>query len=450
VCFEAASKDLVGNRFRCRFSTGPAASTAHQWPASARHCHWLVDHPSDYSVEKLERDRGKKADERRAMVSAVREGASQRSTARRFGVALRTVQLWLERAQGQALDDVEWSDRLRIPRHIPRRTPSHLEEVIVGLRQELQAESALGEYGAAAIRQELFTRGWQQVPSIRTIGRILERRGVLDGRKRLRRPPPPPGWYLPDLAAREAELDSFDIVEGLVIRGGIDVEVFNGVSLHGGLVVSSPRGAITARTTVEDLVAHWRGYGLPRYAQFDNDTRFQGAHQHRDSISRVMRLCLSLTVIPVFAPPQETGFQAAIESYNGRWQAKVWSRFQHADLASLRTRSQEYVRAHRRRAAARIDSAPIRRLFPSNWELDLQAHPTGRLIYLRRTSERGFVHLLGRDFLVDRLWTHRLVRVEIQLQEGKIRFIALRRREPARQPVLAEATYDLPRRRFHE
>lgn len=383
------------------------------------------------------------------MVAAVRSGSSQRSIARQFRVALWTVQRWLERARGRRLDEVQWDDRPHVAQRV-RRTPALVEGLILSVRTDLRHTSALGEYGAAAIRRELLSRGWHDVPCVRTIGRILERRGALDGRKRIRRAPPPLGWYLPDLAAREVELDSFDIIEGLVIRGGIDVEVLNCVSIHGGLVSSWPREAVTSRTAVDDLVLHWKSTGLPRYAQFDNDTRFQGPHQHRDSISRVMRLCLSLEVVPVFTPPQETGFQAAIESYNGRWQAKVWTRFQHETLASLQARSHSYVEAHRRRATARIEAAPPRRPFPSNWELDLQAHPAGKLVYLRRTCEHGYVHFLGRRFLVDGLWTHRLVRVEIQLQEGRVRFFGLRRRDPAVQALLTETTYELPRRRFSE
>jgi hypothetical protein len=51
---------------------------------------------------------------------------------------------------------------------------------------------------------------------------------------------------------------------------------------------------------------------------FDNDTRFQGPHQFPDAIGRVARLCLSLDIVPVFAPVHEHGFQAAIEAFNGR------------------------------------------------------------------------------------------------------------------------------------
>ena len=69
------------------------------------------------------------------------------------------------------------------------------------LRRELKDTSALGEYGAEAMRRERIRLRLRQVPAVRTIGRILDRRGALDGRKRVRRPAPPPGWYLPDLAS---------------------------------------------------------------------------------------------------------------------------------------------------------------------------------------------------------------------------------------------------------
>ena len=106
--------------------------------------------------------------------------------------------------------------------------------------------------------------------------------------------------------------------------------------------------------TVQSLVEHWRAVGLPGYAQFDNDMIFHGTHRYPDALGRVIRLCLSLGVVPVFVPPRETGFQAMIESYNGWWQAKVWSRFQHADLEDLQGHSAE-VRGGLAQAAGGAD-----------------------------------------------------------------------------------------------
>lgn len=315
------------------------------------------------------------------------------------------------------------------------------------LRSELRETSVLGEYGAEAIRLALLERAdlpWP-VPTCRTIGRILERRGVLDGQRRVRRPAPPPGWYLPDLAARDVELDSVDIVDGLYLKGGPELGILTAISLHGGLPGAWPDAGMTARKAVVALIGHWRSFGLPGYAQFDNDTRFIGGNAWPDSIGPIIRLCLALRVTPVFAPPNETGFQAAIESFNGRWQAKLWARFWDPDLAELRRRSDAYVDAARRRSAVRIEAAPPRRPFPGG-PAEFHVSRTGRLVFLRRTSESGSVSILGHRIGVDAGWVHRLVRGELDIEAERLRFYGLRRREPAHQPLIAEVPYSPPAR----
>jgi hypothetical protein len=384
------------------------------------------------------------------MVEAVRSGRSQQQVARDFGVSPATVNRWVRHAHGQRLDRVDWFDRSPIPQ-TTQRTTDALEDLVLEVRGQLRANSDLGFFGAEAILDSLRARGVEPLPAERTIYRILRRRGVLDGRHRVRRPPPPPGWYLPEVARRSRELDSIDIVEGLVIRGGPQVEVLNGVSLHGGLVASWPRGeSVTAKFVVECLVEHWRQFGLPGYSQFDNDTVFQGPHTHPDVIGRVSRLCLGLGVVPVFVPPREPGFQAAIENYNGSWQVRVWGRFEHADLDALTDRSRRHVAALRRHRADRIEAAPPRSAFPKRWRLNLQARLKGRMVYLRRTDAEGRAEVLGRAFEVDRHWAHRLVRAEVDLDAGQIRFYRLRRREPGDQPLLKEVIHRIPSKPFHE
>jgi len=122
-----------------------------------------------------------------------------RAVARAHEVSLSTVQWWCRRAGDLALDRVDWRDRPPIAARV-RRTASAIEDLVLRLRHTLKETSDLGEYGARAIHSELVARGPAVVPSVRTIGRILERRGVPDAGRRIRRPPPPPGWYLPDVA----------------------------------------------------------------------------------------------------------------------------------------------------------------------------------------------------------------------------------------------------------
>jgi hypothetical protein len=383
------------------------------------------------------------------MVAAVRHGQPLRAVARAFRVGVATVAHWVERAKGQRLDRVDWSDRSHAP-HKPRRTATAVEDLVLTTRSDL-AHGDLGAIGAEAIGQALSELGMAEPPSLRTINRILARRGALDGRQRTRRPPPRKGWYLPDVAGAWAELDSFDIVEGLVLKDGPQVEVLNGVSLHGGLVVSWPtESPVTAKMTVASLTEHWRAVGLPGYAQFDNDMIFQGTHRYPDALGRIIRLCLSLDVVPVFVPPRETGFQAMIESYNGWWQTKVWSRFQHANLEDLHGHSQKYVAALRKQRAARIEAAPDRRPFPANWKLDLKKRPRGRLVYLRRSNGDSAVSLLGQSWPLGQVWPNRLVRCDVDLDKNQIHFFTLRRKEPTSQPQILEVDYRLPNRGFQD
>jgi putative transposase len=383
------------------------------------------------------------------MVAAVRRGQSLRAVAEQFRVGVATVAHWVERAKGQRLDRVDWSDRSRAP-HKTRRTDTTLEELVLQTRAAL-AQGDLGAVGADAIRQTLVSQGVANVPSVRTINRILGRRGALDGRQRTRRPPPPKGWYLREVAKALAELDSIDIVEGLVIKDGPHVEVLNAVSLHGGLAASWPVASpVTSALTVQALVEHWRAVGLPGYAQFDNDMIFHGTHRYPDALGRVLRLCLSLGVVPVLVPPRETGFQAMIESYNGWWQAKVWTRFQHQDLEDLQGHSQRYVAALAKQRAARIEAAPDRRAFPADWQLNLKQRPSGRLVYLRRSNPNSEVPLLGKTWPLGQVWPNRLVRCEVDLENNKIRFFTLRRKDPTSQPQILEVEYRLPNRGFQD
>ncbi len=215
------------------------------------------------------------------MVAEVRRGASRRIVAKKFGVSKSQVDRWVARAGDERLDRVDWSDRPSGQRTPHNKCSLGVEEQVLAIRKELKEVSALGEYGAEAIHREMTRQRCPEIPTLRTINYILERRGQFDGRRRVRRPPPSKGWYLPKLAEGKAELDSFDIVEGLVIEGGNNVEVLNGISLHGSLVGSWTRSRITAKITVNCILSHWREFGYPDYVQFDNDTVF-----HRGPLAR--------------------------------------------------------------------------------------------------------------------------------------------------------------------
>lgn len=246
------------------------------------------------------------------MVFAVRQGISLREVARRHRCGVATVHLWVRRAGDRPLSEVNWNDRPSLPHKI-QRTDRTIEDLVLTIRRELRETSVLGEYSAPAIHGELLSRSIRPIPSVRTIGRIIERRGALDSRRRIRQRPPVAGWYLPEVAERASELDSFDVIEDLMIEGGIHIDVFTAISLHGGLVACWPDRNIPSTKVVSAMSEHWRSCGLPAYAQFDNDARFQGNHRFADSIGRVIRLCLSLVLPPSLPRLGKPGFKLPLK-----------------------------------------------------------------------------------------------------------------------------------------
>ena len=383
------------------------------------------------------------------MVEAVRRGKSLAKVAKKFHAAKSTVEFWVKRAEGKRLDRVDWNDRPDGPNTPKNRVSVQIEQCVLNLRKELKENSSLGEYGADAIGREMERLGCIHPISRPTINRILQRNGMLDGTRRQRRKAPPTGWYLPEVANGSAELDQFDFVEDLCLEGGRIFHVLNGISLHGGLVVSWPISQMRAENTVQNMISFWKEFGLPNCVQFDNSTIFQGSRKP-DSLGRVSRLCLSLGVVPVFVPPQETGFQASIESYNGRWQRGVFRRFYFENLSDVKRQSSKYVTATRAKNASRRDASPDRWEFPNDYELDYQKHPTGTVIFIRRTNAVGHADVLGHQWKLPRIGPHRLVRAEGDLTENEISFYRLRRRDPEDQECLGGTEYHFPKRVFKE
>ncbi len=315
---------------------------------------------------------------------------------------------------------------------------------MLSLRAELKSQSDRGECGARAIRDASEARGDRPAPPLGTINRRLERRGAPGGR-RARRPAPPPGWYRPGVAARREEPDSFDIVEGPVIKGGVHVEVLNATALHGGLVGSWPMAAVTAEAAVDALIEHWRAAGPPGCAvrrRHDLPGGAPARGRRRPGHAAVPGPGHRPGVRPAPGDRVPGGHRALQRPPAGRGPGPV-----HPRVAGGPARgSARCAAAGRARAAARIEAAPHRRPWPEGRQPGLQAHPLGRIVCPRRTGERGAVGSLGRRFAVAATWRHRLVRAEADLDAGRVRSYALRRREPGRQPLLREVAYRPPRR----
>ena len=88
-----------------------------------------------------------------------------RETAKAFMCSRNTVRLWVRRYKKEGLDGL--FERKKIPRMIPHKTPSYLEEMVVLARQKVPC------YGAKRLKVMFSLK-----PSIGAIGRILREKGL--------------------------------------------------------------------------------------------------------------------------------------------------------------------------------------------------------------------------------------------------------------------------------
>jgi transposase-like protein len=372
---------------------------------------------------------------------------SVRQVALRFGVAPSTVMFWVKRAGMQRLDRIRWSDHSD-HRTAANRVAEQVEQCVLELRKELKEQSVLGEFGADAIRREMETLGCNKIPARTTINRILQRHGMLDGKHRKRFTPPPKGWYLPNNEEQNAELDQFDTIEECYLKGGQMVHILNGISLYSGIVYSKPVVRMTAENTVHGIIEHWKKVGVPEYAQFDNGTVFHGPN-NPDSIGNVSKLCLSLGVIPIFVPPHEFGFQAAIESYNGRWERAVWNRFMFKNIEEIQFQSDLYLNAVKEKT--KIQPEATRKIIDKKWKFDAKmCKNEGTMIFIRRTDNKGRAKIMGHLWELDENWTLRLIRATVDLKKHLITFHKLRKKEPNNHRYIGSAEYKLPLRKYQK
>lgn len=257
--------------------------------------------------------------ERVLAVERYRAGEAPEAICSSLGRSLRWLYKWVQR-QSDGSD--EWfAERSRKPVHMPRKTGAAVEELVVSIRRELERDGLFS--GAQAVAWELEERGFE-VPSVRTVNRILRSHGVFDQAKaeyvKKGRKYPAPEVNAPN------DVHQADFVGPRYIRG--DGRFY---SLNAADVLTARASGVPIRTRSTDDVLRafwstWRTLGIPKVLQVDNELVFWGSRRHPRGMSQLLRLCLSVGIEPLFIPIREPWRNGTIENFNGHWQSKFLKR----------------------------------------------------------------------------------------------------------------------------
>ena len=387
----------------------------------------------------------KELEERTKAIALWKRGKFKTEIARILKHGRDWVYFWIKRYQKEGKQGL-W-DRSRRPRRLYRPTPKGLEQEVIQIRKELEKAKRKGRgfsgIGAGVIDWEMKKRGLQNIPSIPTISRIIQRSGMTrkkkSSRSSSRRLPlmfPPP--------RKVGEAQATDLVGPRYLKGPKRVTTFYSVHTIDRFAhapVASQHPNKSTYSMIEHLIHHaWKRLGIPLRWQMDNEMAASGSPIHPFSISQVIRLALLLGVQVIFIPKGEMGWNAEIESFNGLWQDRVLHRHHCPNLPALRKKSlqfQDYVwfqNPHRSLTVSQygtqfpgklIQNAPKREI-PASFSLpdyqDAKGNyrfplAQGRITFIRHAdSEARISSVLGMNFQLPRSYSGHYLQATIYTQ----------------------------------
>lgn len=337
---------------------------------------------------------------------------------------------WIKRYKKHGLSGLK--DRSRVPKKIWRKTPEHIVNRILSIREELESHktrrSAFSGIGAEVIHWELKQKKVRAIPAISTIANILSRYGKTTRDKSGRNSNKQPYPYIK--AKKIGELHQTDLVGPRYLKGPKGVTrfySFHTVDIEGHTVSASQFSDKQAISFCKHLVKTWQYLGVPDVSQMDNEMSATGGGRYKYSISQVIRFHLLLGVHMVFIPQGEPGRNAHVESFNDLWQERVLRRHICITLTALKRTNERFLKYYHyekphRSLTQKEDGTRFPgilrdrqwrylRHLPQTFHLDnykdSKGHlnfpiPKGKVSFIRKVNTHGKIEVNGSTYFVRR------------------------------------------------
>jgi putative transposase len=226
---------------------------------------------------------------------------------------------WLYRSK---TGEKEWyKDHSKAPL-VTQKTSPATENLIIRIRKTMTQQNDF--YGAQQIQWEMETLNHPDIPSLRTINRILDRNGLTV--KRQNNYVPKSKKYPNLYANRPNQIHQLDFVGPRYGTNAMRYYTMNTIDLFTRRCSVSPLILRRSQDVINSLWAIWHRLGIPEMLQVDNEMVFWGSTRYPRGMGCLIRLCLNNRCSPVFIPTSEPWRNSIVEKFNDHLQDKCLRR----------------------------------------------------------------------------------------------------------------------------
>lgn len=321
---------------------------------------------------------------------------------------------WIERFKSNTH---EWYlDESKEPKTKANKIDAELEAMIVQTRQQLvkrdTPQTRYAYHGAVAIHQRLDEMGYKEKPHLSTINRVLKRNHLVE-HKQTTTDPHKPKIYYPDIRSRHpGHIYELDLVTPRYITGYGRVVSINRVDVYTGQANLNQYTSKGAESIIKFVAEDWKMFPKPEYLKLDNEAAFRGSLIHPRTFGKLTRFCLNFGVQIIFIPFNEPWRNPYIESFNSRFNERLWMFQKFTDISHIKRESrrfrdqhshyQTYKKEHfskQKHQGYTISQFPENFVFNPSTELPITK---GKLHFIRWVDEKGYINILNEPFYVNK------------------------------------------------
>jgi putative transposase len=298
-------------------------------------------------------------------VQRFKNGESPESICASLGKSKFWLYKWVNR---YVEEDTSWcEDRSRRPLSTPNHTPSEIVEIVKMVRLNLYNQDLF--CGAQAILWEMEDLGLKQLPSPRTINRILVKNELTHRRTGKYETK---GTIYPVLPSTfPNQTHQADLVGPCYLKGPVrfySLNIVDTATVRCGL---HPSLSKSGQMIFDGFWGAWKRMGIPDRIQVDNALTFFGSPTHPRGMGPLIRLCLHNDVEPWFIPMAEPWRNGMVENFNDRYQQRFLGKVLMTSLEDLQTGSLAFEQRHnsRYRYSKLKGDTPLKALAASNAKL---------------------------------------------------------------------------------